>query len=261
MFSSKSEKLSPLRIFISLLILQIVVVVLITVPLGEISGLSKWCHCEFIDFSLTEYVFNNPFGPDETGSISDMESSHTKDVLITTYYIVVSALILGMLSIAFVVLNAFVRNKKINKMFGILLLIFSIVTTLLIILAPVYFWTSFEGAIKADIAEGGFSSEKVEWYPQVAFYMFLIVVLPLQLIALIYTKRLFQIPFSIQTYRERGYRVQQPQLQPTTSPIPTPPPPTPQQQQQQNTCPTCGKPMRFVQEHQRWYCDNCKKYL
>jgi ribosomal protein S27AE len=26
-------------------------------------------------------------------------------------------------------------------------------------------------------------------------------------------------------------------------------------------CPTCGGAIRFVQEHQRWYCDKCQKYL
>ncbi len=25
-------------------------------------------------------------------------------------------------------------------------------------------------------------------------------------------------------------------------------------------CPTCGRPMTFVQQYNRWYCPNCKKY-
>jgi predicted amidophosphoribosyltransferase len=25
-------------------------------------------------------------------------------------------------------------------------------------------------------------------------------------------------------------------------------------------CPTCGKDMRYIQQYDRWYCDNCKAY-
>jgi len=35
-----------------------------------------------------------------------------------------------------------------------------------------------------------------------------------------------------------------------------PPPPTGAVQ----VCPTCGRPMTFVQQYNRWYCTNCKKY-
>lgn len=35
-----------------------------------------------------------------------------------------------------------------------------------------------------------------------------------------------------------------------------PPPPTAAVQ----TCPTCGQPLTFVQQYNRWYCQNCKKY-
>jgi hypothetical protein len=35
-----------------------------------------------------------------------------------------------------------------------------------------------------------------------------------------------------------------------------PPPPGPPAQ----TCPTCGRPMTFIQQYNRWYCPNCKKY-
>jgi len=47
----------------------------------------------------------------------------------------------------------------------------------------------------------------------------------------------------------------QPQAQ---SPPPPPPPPPPPQAAQ--TCPTCGKPLTFIQQYNRWYCYNCKKY-
>jgi uncharacterized membrane protein len=36
-----------------------------------------------------------------------------------------------------------------------------------------------------------------------------------------------------------------------------PPPPPPGAVQM---CPTCGQPMTFVQQYNRWYCTNCKKY-
>lgn len=35
-----------------------------------------------------------------------------------------------------------------------------------------------------------------------------------------------------------------------------PPPPTEAFQ----TCPTCGGPLTYVQQYDRWYCPNCKKY-
>jgi hypothetical protein len=41
----------------------------------------------------------------------------------------------------------------------------------------------------------------------------------------------------------------------STAPPPPPPPGTTQ------TCPTCGKPLRFIEQYQRWYCDNEKKYV
>lgn len=34
-----------------------------------------------------------------------------------------------------------------------------------------------------------------------------------------------------------------------------PPPPAPTQ-----VCPSCGQPMVFIQQYERWYCNNCKKY-
>jgi hypothetical protein len=36
-----------------------------------------------------------------------------------------------------------------------------------------------------------------------------------------------------------------------------PPPPPPSATQM---CPTCGQPLTFVQQYNRWYCQNCKKY-
>lgn len=44
---------------------------------------------------------------------------------------------------------------------------------------------------------------------------------------------------------------QQPQQQP---------PPQQQQEQQGNQCPDCGGQMRYVDEYDRWYCDNCEEY-
>jgi len=39
---------------------------------------------------------------------------------------------------------------------------------------------------------------------------------------------------------------------------PTPPPQ--QQQQQENQCPDCSGEMRYIDEYDRWYCDNCQEY-
>ena len=40
-------------------------------------------------------------------------------------------------------------------------------------------------------------------------------------------------------------------------PVPPPPPPAPGAQ----TCPTCGSPLRYIGQYQRWYCDKEKKYV
>ena len=37
-----------------------------------------------------------------------------------------------------------------------------------------------------------------------------------------------------------------------------PPPPPPVSTQ---TCPTCGSPLRYIQQYQRWYCDKEQKYV
>jgi len=39
-----------------------------------------------------------------------------------------------------------------------------------------------------------------------------------------------------------------------TAPAPAPSPATP-------TCPTCGGPLRYIQQYQRWYCDKEQKYV
>jgi len=58
---------------------------------------------------------------------------------------------------------------------------------------------------------------------------------------------------------------QQPQ-QAQQQPQQAPPPPvqgsSTQQTQRQDgkPCPECDTPMRFVQQYDRWYCDNCEKY-
>lgn len=31
-------------------------------------------------------------------------------------------------------------------------------------------------------------------------------------------------------------------------------------QQEKSACPDCGNPLRYVEEHDRWYCDNCQEY-
>lgn len=37
--------------------------------------------------------------------------------------------------------------------------------------------------------------------------------------------------------------------------------PAQQTQQAQPNCPTCGRPLTYVQQYQRWYCYNEKKYV
>jgi heme/copper-type cytochrome/quinol oxidase subunit 4 len=58
-----------------------------------------------------------------------------------------------------------------------------------------------------------------------------------------------------------GYLERRPFAMPTIfnlgriSQAPPPPPGT-----SARMCPTCGQPMTFIQQYNKWYCNNCKKY-
>ncbi len=61
-------------------------------------------------------------------------------------------------------------------------------------------------------------------------------------------------PQQWQQQQQQPQQLQQPQQQP--------PQQQPQQQDQQpdNTCPDCSSEIRYIDEYDRWYCDNCKDY-
>jgi hypothetical protein len=42
---------------------------------------------------------------------------------------------------------------------------------------------------------------------------------------------------------------------------PSPAPPPPPGATAAPTCPTCGGPLRYIQQYQRWYCDKEQKYV
>jgi sporulation protein YlmC with PRC-barrel domain len=44
-------------------------------------------------------------------------------------------------------------------------------------------------------------------------------------------------------------------------PVPSVAQPQPQAQQATPLCPTCGRPLNYIQQYQRWYCYNEKKYV
>jgi len=48
-----------------------------------------------------------------------------------------------------------------------------------------------------------------------------------------------------------------PQYAPSQAAPPPPPPPSTTVQQ---LCPTCGRPLTFIQQYGRWYCYSCNKY-
>lgn len=64
--------------------------------------------------------------------------------------------------------------------------------------------------------------------------------------------------------KSQQFEEQQPQQPPTQSQQtpPTSPESSTQQSQQQDgkPCPECDRPMRYVEQYERWYCDNCGKY-
>jgi len=48
--------------------------------------------------------------------------------------------------------------------------------------------------------------------------------------------------------------------QTTAPPVQAQPPPPPPPPQAAQNCPTCGGSLTFIQQYNRWYCYNCKKY-
>lgn len=57
--------------------------------------------------------------------------------------------------------------------------------------------------------------------------------------------------------------VLKPVVQAATEPVPVvqTAQPVQQAQQTQPVCPTCRNPLSYIQQYQRWYCYNCKKYV
>jgi sporulation protein YlmC with PRC-barrel domain len=57
--------------------------------------------------------------------------------------------------------------------------------------------------------------------------------------------------------------VLKPVVQAATEPVPVvqTAQPVQQAQQTQPVCPTCKNPLSYIQQYQRWYCYNCKKYV
>jgi hypothetical protein len=43
--------------------------------------------------------------------------------------------------------------------------------------------------------------------------------------------------------------------------VPPIPPPPPEIVQQTQTCPRCGKPLKYIEQYQRWYCYECQQYV
>ncbi len=53
---------------------------------------------------------------------------------------------------------------------------------------------------------------------------------------------------------------QQPAWGPMRTPAPPPPPPPPVATSSR-FCPSCGRPVEFIAQYNRWYCRSCQKYV
>ena len=59
-----------------------------------------------------------------------------------------------------------------------------------------------------------------------------------------------------------AYSTAPPQHSSKDQPISPPIPPPPDMPHPSTTvCPTCGQNITFIGQYQRWYCQNCKKYI
>ncbi len=57
--------------------------------------------------------------------------------------------------------------------------------------------------------------------------------------------------------QQSGQQYQQPQNQPSQQPTQQAPSP----EEETKICPTCGNEVRWIEEYERYYCDNCQKYI
>ena len=61
--------------------------------------------------------------------------------------------------------------------------------------------------------------------------------------------------------KNRSKTPSQPYQQPMYQQAPVQPAPPIPPTLQSNMCPTCGQPLRWIAEYQRWYCDREQKYV
>ena len=65
--------------------------------------------------------------------------------------------------------------------------------------------------------------------------------------------------------QQSSQQYQQPQNQPSQQPNQQPQQPTqqapPPEEEGKKMCPTCGNEARWIEEYERYYCDNCQKYI
>jgi len=74
------------------------------------------------------------------------------------------------------------------------------------------------------------------------------------------------VSFAGFVYLIYGIIARGPSPHPKTVYVPTPTPAyapvaAPQPQAQVPRCPTCGQPLEFIQQYNRWYCRTCQKYV
>ncbi|MGE5188247.1 MAG: PRC-barrel domain-containing protein [Betaproteobacteria bacterium] len=69
----------------------------------------------------------------------------------------------------------------------------------------------------------------------------------------LYAQNAYQQP--VQQQQTQAVMQQQPIQQQPVQPV------QPQRQASQPMCPTCGKPLTWIAQYQRWYCYNDKKYV
>ena len=65
----------------------------------------------------------------------------------------------------------------------------------------------------------------------------------------------------VNAIQQEKHKAQYPQSQqPSWGPIRTPPPPPPPSTSSR-FCPSCGRPVEFIHQYNRWYCRSCQSYV
>jgi hypothetical protein len=259
-----SSKLPMLVIVFAILSIIMMSIALVT-PWYEISTEvdSGWEHTR----SITTYYFDGVESDLEKVSWDDdqlKDLDAIKGVYSTTQIMVILGLVFGILLLVGAIIAMVGKGNKLAIIFGLLAFIFCL-------FAPIIFAGMHPGAWKSDwedldwelegpgpwdsfmdedtLEDPGYGVREIKttWGPSTGWY--------LAFMGIIFAMLGFLLALGLLKAQSKSLATQQAQPHaPGYGQQPQPP-------QQQHSCPNCGQPLTFEQLYQKWYCNQCDRYL